>query len=131
MRFSNRLTHSRGGFTLIELMIVVVISGLLAGLVTYSTVGYIERANRHKARADISTLSGAVQSFYGEKHRFPENQEGLQILVTEKYVPFLPRDPWGHAYVYLHPGKAGGDSYDIISYGKDGREGGSGSDADI
>jgi general secretion pathway protein G len=118
-------------FTLIEVMIVVVIIGLLASVVTYSTIGYLERAKRQKARADIHTLAGAVDSYYLATGRIPENRDGLQVLVPE-YIKVLPKDPWGNPYAYVQPGKAGGSaSYDIISYGADGREGGTGADADI
>ena len=122
MRFSKR------GFSLVEVMIVVVIIGLMAGIVTYATTGYLEKAKRNKAKADIATLAGAVDSFYLHNGKFPSNQDGLKVLVPE-FVKALPNDPWGHAYQYVSPGKTG--PYDIISYGADGREGGSGADLDI
>jgi general secretion pathway protein G len=127
MRFSEMRARRRG-FSLVEIMIVVVIIGLLAGVVTYATHGYLERAKRQKARADISTLAGAVNSYYGEKGRLPDNRDGLQILVPG-YITALPKDPWGNPYVYVQPGKNG--PFDIISYGHDGREGGTGVDEDI
>lgn len=133
MRFNEikKTPKRRAGFTLIEVMIVVVIIGLLASVVTYSTIGYLERAKRQKARADIHTLAGAVDSYYLATGRVPENREGLQVLLPE-YIKVLPKDPWGNPYAYVQPGKAGGNaSYDIISYGADGREGGTGADADI
>src|SRR5690349_18347580 len=71
----------RRGFSLVEIMIVVVIIGLLAGVVTYATTGYLERAKRQKARADISTLAGAVDSYYLAGGKLPDNREGLQVLV--------------------------------------------------
>jgi general secretion pathway protein G len=121
---------SRSAFTLIEVMIVVVIIGLLAGLVTFSTRGIIERANRKKAFADITTLYNACEQYYLATGRHPDNHEGLQALVPE-FIKVLPKDPWGNPYVYVEPGKSGPGSFDIISYGKDGREGGTGADADI
>jgi general secretion pathway protein G len=118
----------RKAFSLIEVMIVVVIIGLLAGVATYATASYLERAKRQRARSDIATYVGAVDAFYLAKGRLPSNQEGLQVLVPG-FVKALTNDPWGHPYQYVQPGKTG--PYDIISYGADGREGGTGADADI
>src|SRR5687767_12506496 len=115
-------------FSLIEVMIVVVIIGLLAGVVTYATREYLERAKKQRARADVSVLAGAVDAFYLDKGRYPENQEGLKVLVPG-FVKSLPTDPWGRPYQYVQPGKRG--AYEIVSYGADGREGGSGADADV
>ena len=116
------------GFTLIEVMIVVVIIGLMAGLVVYSTAHYLDRAKKQRARADIATYAGGIDAFYLEKGRYPDNQEGLKALVPQ-FVKLLQNDPWGRAYQYVQPGKAG--PFDIVCYGADGREGGSGADADI
>ena len=128
---SRRTSAGRRGFSLVEVMIVVVIIGLLAGVVTYATTGYLERAKRQKARADIHTLAGAVDSYYLANGRIPENREGLQVLAPD-FIKVLPKDPWGNAYVYVQPGKSGAaSSFDIISFGADGREGGTGADADI
>jgi len=109
-------------------MIVVVIIGLLAGIVTYATKEYLDRAKRQRARADIAVLAGAVDSFYLDKGRYPDNQEGLKVLVPG-FTKSLPNDPWGRPYQYVQPGKRG--QYDITCYGADGRDGGSGADADI
>ena len=115
-------------FSLIEVMIVVVIIGLLAGIVTFATREYLERAKKHRARADIANLVTAVDSFYLDKGRYPENQEGLKVLVPG-FIKSLPSDPWGKPYQYVQPGKRA--AYEIVSYGADGREGGSGADADV
>ena len=109
-------------------MIVVVIIGLMAGVVTLATTGYLERAKKERARSDIATYSTALDSFYLQKGRFPDTQEGLKVLVPD-YVKAITTDPWGHPYQYLKPGKS--TPYEIISYGADGREGGTGADADI
>jgi general secretion pathway protein G len=109
-------------------MIVVVIIGLMAGVVTYATTGYLEKAKRQRARSDIATYSGAVDAFYLAHGRYPDNQEGLRALVPE-FIKMVQNDPWGHAYQYVQPGKLG--PYDLISYGADGREGGTGADADV
>ena len=109
-------------------MIVVVIIGLMAGIVTYSTVGYLEKAKEKKARADIAHYVGGIDAFYLDKGRFPTNQEGLKILAPQ-FIKVVQNDPWGKPYVYVSPGKSG--PYDVMSYGADGREGGSGADGDI
>jgi len=109
-------------------MIVIVIIGLMAGLVTYATAGYLDRAKRQRARSDIATYSGAVDSYYLAKGSYPDNQTGLKALVPE-FIKVLQPDPWAHPYQYVAPGKGG--PYDIISYGADGRDGGTGADADV
>ena len=126
MRSNNR--NCRRAFSLIEIMIVVVIIGLMAGVVTLATTGYLERAKKERARSDIATYTTALDSYYLQKGRFPDTQEGLKVLVPD-FVKAITTDPWGHAYQYLKPGKS--TPYELISYGADGREGGSGADADI
>ena len=127
MRFS-KCSQSRRAFSLIEIMIVVVIIGLMAGVVTLATTGYLERAKKERARSDLATYSTALDSFYLQKGKFPDTQEGLKALVPD-FVKAITNDPWGHPYQYLKPGKNG--PYEIITYGADGREGGNGADADI
>jgi len=133
MRFNNlsplKLRRKpRRAFTLIEIMIVVVIIGLMAGLVTYAATGYLDRAKHQRVRSDLATYSGAVDSYYLANSAYPDNQQGLKLLVPD-FIKVLQNDPWGHPYVYVQPGKT--RPYDIVSYGADGREGGAGSDADI
>lgn len=129
MRFSRNIPMvPRRAFTLIEVMIVIVIIGLMAGIVTYATSNYLDRAKRQRVKADIAVYSGAVDAFYLDQSRYPDNREGLKILVPQ-FIKQLNNDPWGRPYQYLQPGKRG--PYDIISYGADGREGGTGADADI
>ena len=115
-------------FSLVEVMIVIVIIGLMAGLVTYATTGYLERAKRQRARSDVATYSGAVDAYYLAHGYYPDNREGLKALSPE-FVKVIQNDPWGRPYVYVQPGKGG--AYDVICYGADGREGGTGADADI
>lgn len=115
-------------FTLVEVMIVVVIIGLMAGLVTYAATGYLDRAKRQRARSDVSTYSGAVDSYYLANSTYPDNQQGLKILVPD-FIKILQNDPWGRPYLYVAPGKT--HPYDVVTYGADGREGGTGADADI
>jgi len=128
MRFNSNHYHCRRAFSLIEIMIVVVIIGLMAGVVTLATTGYLERAKKERARSDIATYATALDSYYLQKGRFPDTQEGLKVLVPD-FVKAITADPWGHPYQYLKPGK--NTPYEIISYGADGREGGTGADADI
>src|SRR5690348_14710426 len=116
--------NRRRGFSLVEIMIVVVIIGLMAGLITYATTGYLARAKVSRAKADLKTLAGAVDSFYGQNSRFPTNQEGLKVLVGQ-YVTTLQNDPWGRPYLYVQPGRNGAP-FEIVTYGADGREGGTG-----
>jgi general secretion pathway protein G len=118
----------RSGFSLVEIMVVVVIIGLLAGVVTYATTGMLDKAKRRKAAVDISSLTGALDIYYGDHGRFPSNQEGLAALAPQ-YVKVVQNDPWGRPYLYVQPGRGG--AYDVISFGADGREGGTGADADI
>lgn len=118
----------RRGFSLIEVMIVVVIIGLMAGAITFATASYLDKAKAKKARADIATLVSATDAFYLDKGRYPSNQEGLKALVPQ-FIKVLQNDPWGRAYQYVQPGKSG--PYEVVCYGADGREGGSGDDADI
>ncbi len=127
MRFNSRPVNVRG-FSLVEVMIVVVIIGLMAGVVTYATSGYLERAKRQRARTDVATYSGAVDSYYLVKGSYPQNRQGLSALVPD-LIKQLRNDPWGNPYQYLQPGRTG--AYEIVSYGADGREGGSGADADV
>ncbi len=123
------------GFTLVELMIVVVILGLLAGAVVVNVSGYIGKSRRERARMDVASLRNAVELFNLQYSRFPTNEEGLDILTqrsTEQPLAFiseLPKDPWGNPYVYLCPGQHG--AFDIMSLGRDGAQGGEGQDADI
>ena len=109
-------------------MIVVVIIGLLAGLVTIASSSILARAKKQRARSDLATYSNAVDLYHIANGRYPTNQEGLKLLVPE-FIKVLQNDPWGNPYQYVQPGKS--EPYDIICYGADGREGGTGADADI
>ena len=124
------------GFSLVEIMIVVVIIGLLAGVVTVNVRGYLTSAKQNVARQDLARIRDALDRFWSEYDRYPTNEEGLALLSrpTEKLLePLLsaePRDPWDRPYQYTCPGPDG-SPYEVSCLGADGREGGSGADADI
>lgn len=127
------------GFTLMELLLVLVILGLLAALVGPTLYQRIKPAKQSAARAQVENFMTALDGFFIDVGRYPSTQEGLKALRikpegTEKWVgPYLkkdiPADPWGNAYIYRAPGRNGG--YEIISYGADGRDGGEGENQDI
>jgi general secretion pathway protein G len=130
------------GFTLIEIMVVVVIIGLLATLVLPRVLGRQEQAQIEKARADIQALSSALKLYKLDNYNFPSTQQGLEALRREPtgepsannwkeggYIERLPMDPWGNEYQYLSPGRYG--EFDLWSYGSDGKPGGTGAAADI
>ncbi len=118
------------GFTLVELMVVIVIIGLLATVVMINVMPASDRAAVTKARADIATLEQGVEMYRLSNMRYPSSQEGLQSLVSGSHIRSLPNDPWGNPYRYAVPGREG-RQFEIMSYGADGREGGEGNDADI
>lgn len=135
---------SERGFTLIELMVVIVILGILAGLVVPKLVGRKDDAMIVKAKADIEALGTALDLYKLDNDFYPTTEQGLQALVEVPETGRLPKkwkkggyldksrvpkDPWGNDYLYLSPGMSG--DYDIVSYGADGVEGGEGADKDI
>ncbi|UCD53670.1 MAG: type II secretion system major pseudopilin GspG [Phycisphaerales bacterium] len=132
-------TRRTGGFTLIELMIVVVILGLLATIIMPKILGRPEQARRTTAKAEIRSIQQALALFKTDTGRFPTTAEGLQALVIDPgiknycrdgYLESIPTDPWGRPYIYICPGLHGSD-YDLESFGKDGEDGGVDDDADI
>lgn len=137
MKANNRPTR---GFTLLELLVVILIIGLLTGIVAPRLMGQIGRSERTVARGQIDALDKAIEAFRLDMGRYPTNAEGLQVLVQTPggdarwRGPYLkgnvPLDPWGSAYQYRSPG-TGGRDFDLVSYGRDKAAGGSGDDADI
>lgn len=127
--------NRRQGFTLAELMVVIVIIGLLATLVVPNVVRKLFVANTAKAKSDIMSIADAVTNYAVENGgRYPD---GIEALVTpdangHSYLAqeTVPKDPWGHEYVYELP-PSGSQKFRVISYGKDGVPGGEGDDADI
>ena len=127
------------GFTLLELLVVMVIIGLLAGYVGPKFFGQIGKSEVKAARAQIDALTKALDQYRLDVGRYPGTEQGLAVLVARpadepKWAgPYLakalPKDPWGHDYQYRSPGEHG--EYDLLSLGKDGRPGGEGEDADL
>jgi general secretion pathway protein G len=130
------------GFTLIEIMVVVVIMGILAALIVPKLMGRTDDARIIAAKQDIATVMQALKLYKLDNFRYPTTEQGLQALVTQPndptitnyraggYLPSLPKDPWNNPYQYVSPGPNGRD-YEITSYGRDGKPGGEGYDADI
>jgi general secretion pathway protein G len=133
-------TNRSSGFTLLELLVVMVIIGLLAGFVAPRYFSQVGKSRVKAARAQIDSLDKALEQFHIDVGRLPTTEEGLAALnaapagMQNWEGPYLkkavPPDPWGHPYVYLEPGTHQND-FDLASYGRDGRTGGTGEDADL
>lgn len=129
------------GFTLIEIMVVVIIIGILAAIVAPNVIGRIDDAQITKAKAEISNIENALKFYRLDNFNYPSSEQGLEALVTKPadpnvknwktggYLDRLPSDPWGNPYIYLSPGNQ--REIDIYTLGRDGRPGGEGVDADI
>ncbi|HLP97438.1 MAG TPA: type II secretion system major pseudopilin GspG [Sideroxyarcus sp.] len=136
---SARRNGACAGFTLLELLVVMVIIGLLAGYVGPRYFSQIGKSEVKVARAQADALGKALDQYRLDTAHYPRMEDGLAALVTRPSGetrwdgPYLkkavPLDPWGNPYVYIAPGEHG--DYDLISYGKNGRPGGEGEDADI
>ena len=117
-----------GGFTLIEVMVVVVILGILAALVVPRIMDRPDQARVIKAKQDIKAIEAALALYKLDNFTYPTTDEGLRKLVP-KYLAKMPRDPWNYPYRYLNPGVRG--AIDVFSYGADGAQGGEGAAADL
>lgn len=142
MERKQRIIANNRGFTLIEIMVVVVILGILAAIVVPRLLNRPDQARVAKAKTDIKGLESSLGLFKLDNGFYPSTEQGLRALVEKPtvgriptkfpdggYLKKVPKDPWGNDYVYLSPGVHG--DYDLLSYGADGAPGGDGFDADI
>lgn len=128
----------QSGFTLMELLVVLVIIGLLAALVGPSLYQRIKPAKQSAARAQIQSFMTALDNYFVDVGGYPSTQQGLEVLRNDPGLPGwtgpylqkeIPNDPWNGPYFYKAPGRSGG--FEIVSYGADGAEGGEGEDRDV
>ncbi len=142
MKQMERFNGKPGGFTLIEILVVVVILSILAALIVPKIMDRPDQARVVAAKSDIRAIDAALKLYRLDNSVYPSTEQGLQALVTKPqtgdippnwkssgYLDRLPKDPWGHEYQYLNPGLHG--EIDVFSYGRDGQPGGEGVDADI
>jgi general secretion pathway protein G len=142
MKVSRALRTSRG-FTLIEIMVVVVIIGLLAAVIVPQVVNKVDEARVTRAKADIASIESALTIFRLDNSKYPTTEQGLASLTTQPTDPSIRnwrpggyltkkvgKDPWGNEYQYVYPGTHGGE-YDLFSLGADNQPGGEGTSADI
>jgi general secretion pathway protein G len=137
-----RIRWRAAGFTLIEIMVVIVILGILAALIVPKVISRPDEARIVAAKQDVATLAQALRLYKLDNLAYPTTDQGLQALVAKPaaapiptnwkpggYLERLPKDPWGRDYRYLNPGRHG--EIDIFSLGADGEPGGEGNDADV
>ena len=139
-RRARRRRHGERGFTLVEILVVITIIGLIMGLVGPRVLNYLTESKAKAAKIQIESFSSALDLYFLDNGRYPSSSEGLTALVQRPGSvmswngPYLkgsivPNDPWGNPYLYRSPGQHG--TYDIMSYGADGQEGGTGTASDI
>lgn len=134
--------NKSAGFTLIELMVIVVILGILAAVIVPNFMGEPHKARVVKVQLEMEAMETALKRFYLDNAFYPSTEQGIQALVTQPtggrtvknypadgYLLKVPNDPWGTPYIYISPGEHG--KFDIVSLGADGVEGGSGEDSDL
>ena len=148
MSFRSNRRRPRGGFTLLELLVVLAIIAALAAVVAPSIFSNVGSAKMAAAKAQMETFELSLTQYRLDNDAFPSTEQGLSALRDYPTVPgpngelprnwrgpylsrLVPLDPWGRAYLYVQPGLANPSSYDLVSLGRDGREGGAGEDADI
>ena len=135
------LPPGQSGFTLIEIMVVVIIIGILAAIVAPNVIGRVDDAQITKAKAEIANIENAMKFYRLDNFAYPSSEQGIDALVTKPgdpniknwktggYLERVPQDPWGNPYLYLNPGNQG--AIDVYTLGRDGSPGGEGIDADI
>lgn len=136
------MTQHQKGFTLIELMAVIIILGILTTIVAVNVSPFLQRANFEKARADIAQIEKALETYRFQHYSYPTTDQGIEALIVppeglknrnlfpkEGYISKMPSDPWGKDYLYLLPGQY--SRFDLYSLGADSLPGGDGEDADI
>lgn len=132
MKYRNKTLQQ--GFTLLEVMVVIVILGILGSMVVPNLIGNLDKANIQKAISDVSALEGAIIRYKSDNYKYPTTDQGLEALVEETdieplprrfldggYINRLPEDPWGNEYILISPGEFG--KFDILSPGEDGEPG--------
>lgn len=137
------LRNRQGGFSLIEIMVVIVIIGLMVGVVGPALFGNIAEAQRERVKNDFASIKTALQTYKLDNYIFPTTEQGLSALVQKPdvdpvprkwrdggYLEKMPKDPWEREYIYFSPSD-NGKGFDIVSYGADGLQGGEGEAADI
>ncbi len=144
MTYSAQPSHApsrQQGFTLIEIMVVVIIIGILAAIVAPNVIGRVDDAQIVKAKAEIANIENAMKFYRLDNFAYPSSEQGIEALINKPadpnirnwkaggYLERMPSDPWGNPYIYLSPGNQG--EIDIYTLGRDGRPGGEGIDADI
>ena len=136
-RKSYRRKSDRLGFSLLEVMVVLLLIAMMSTMVVLASRSFLSSGRRNAVKSDIAQISEALETYEATFGRFPGNDEGLELLITPSDEfpnglinrKSIPADPWGNPYQYNYPGRT--LEYDIISFGKDGQPGGEGSDKDI
>ncbi len=141
--FKRTKIHRMQGFTLIEIIVVVVIIGLLAAVIAPNIFGQVEEARIKKSLSDLRALESALNLYRLDNFNYPSTDQGIQALVTKPsgspepknwrkggYIPRLPLDPWGSEYQYAYPG-ASGSEFDLFTFGADGKLGGEENNKDL
>jgi len=138
---SRTSTASQGGFTLIEIMVVVIIIGILVAMVAPQVMGRIDQAQVTRVQSDLRAIESALKFYRLDNFAYPTSEQGLEALVTrpndpnirnwnsQGYLPRLPKDPWQRTYLYMNPGQ--NTEIDVYSLGADGQPGGTGINADL